>query len=58
MVYWRSVQPGPDGRRRSAVNLRLAEPDGVQQIPIDHFDGLTTQKDLPRDSRCVADYWF
>jgi hypothetical protein len=44
--------------RRIAVNLRLAEPAAVAQIPIDHFDGLSTFEDLPRDGRCVADYWF
>ena len=27
-------------------------------LPIDHFDGLDTFDDLPRDGRCVADYWF
>ena len=47
-----------EGRRRIAVNLRLAEPQAVAQIPIDHFDGLDTFEDLPRDGRCVADYWF
>jgi hypothetical protein len=46
------------GRLRIAVNLRLAEPEAVAQIPIDHFDGLDTFDDLPRDGRCVADYWF
>jgi hypothetical protein len=30
----------------------------VAPIPIDHFDGLTAFQDLPRDGRCVADYWF
>jgi hypothetical protein len=40
------------------VNLRLAEPEAVAQIPIDHFDGLNSFEDLPRDGRCVADYWF
>jgi imidazolonepropionase-like amidohydrolase len=24
---------------------------------IDHFDGLNTFSDLPRDGKCVADYW-
>jgi hypothetical protein len=40
------------------VNLRLAEPEPVAKIPIDHFDGLVRFEDLPRDGRCVADYWF
>lgn len=58
MAYWRALQVAQDGRRRIAVNLRLAEPDAVAAIPIDHFDGLNTFEDLPRDGRCVADYWF
>ena len=58
IAYWRSLQPGEDGRRRIAVNLRLAEPEAVAQVPIDHCDGLNTFQDLPRDGRCVADYWF
>ncbi|MCB1381174.1 MAG: GFA family protein [Alphaproteobacteria bacterium] len=58
VAYWRALAPGPDGRRRIAVNLRLAEPEAVAEIPIDHFDGLDTFDDLPRDGRCVKDYWF
>ncbi len=56
--HWRGLEPGNDGRRRIAVNLRLAEPDAVAAIPIDRFDGLGAFEDLPRDGRCVADYWF
>jgi len=57
-VFWRGQQLDEQSRRRIAVNLRLAEPDTVREIPIDHFDGLDTFEDLPRDGRCVADYWF
>ena len=58
LAYWRALKSGADGRRRIAVNLRLAEPEAVAQVPIDHFDGLVAFEDLPRDGRCVADYWF
>jgi hypothetical protein len=58
VVCWRGRETNEAGRRRTAVNLRLAEPEAVAQIPIDHFDGLDTFDDLPRDGRCVADYWF
>ena len=58
VAYWRSLQPNDEGRRRIAVNLRLAEPDAVAQIPIQRFDGLDRWEDLPSDGRCVADYWF
>lgn len=59
VAYWRASEPAADGRRRIAVNLRLAErPEQVAALPIDHFDGLDTFDDLPRDGRCVKDYWF
>jgi hypothetical protein len=44
--------------RRIAVNLRLTDPEAVAQLPIDHFDGLESFEDLPRDGRCVGDCWF
>lgn len=58
VAYWRGRQLDEQGRRRIAVNLRLAEPEAVAAIAIDRFDGLDTFEDLPRDGRCVADYWF
>jgi len=58
VAYWRGLQLDKEGRRRIAVNLRLAEPEVVAQIPIDHFDGFDAFEDLPRDGRCVKDYWF
>lgn len=58
MAYWRALEADEAGRRRIAVNLRLAEPDAVAGIPIDHFDGLVAFADLPRDGRCVRDCWF
>lgn len=58
VAFWRGLQKDKEGRLRIAVNIRLAEPDAVAQIPVDHFDGLNTFEDLPRDGRCVADYWF
>jgi hypothetical protein len=58
VAYWRGLQPKQNGRRRIAVNLRLAEPKNVGTIGIVHFDGLETWRDLPGDGRCVADMWF
>ena len=58
VAYWRASAPGEDDRRRIAVNLRLAEPEVVGSIIVDHFDGLDSWKDLPRDGRCVGDMWF
>jgi hypothetical protein len=58
VAYWRAIKPREDRRHRIAVNLRLAEPEAVGAIVIDHFDGLVSFDDLPRDGRCVADIWF
>ena len=58
VICWRGLRPGSDGRRRIAVNLRLAPPEAFADLPIDHFDGLDTFEDLPRDGRCVRDLWF
>lgn len=58
VAYWLALKADTEGRRRIAVNLRLSEPDPVGHVPIDHFDGLDTFDDLPRDGRCVADYGF
>ena len=58
MAYWRSLEPNEEGRRRIAVNLRLTEPGPIADLPIDHFDGLETWEDLPRDGRCIKDLWF
>jgi len=58
VISWRGLSLDAQGRRRTAVNLRLTEPDAVAHLPIDHFDGFGTFDDLPRDGRCVADMWF
>lgn len=58
-VSWRMSSPDAEGRRRCAVNLRLVDdPPAVMHYPIDHFDGLDTFDDLPRDHRTVKDMWF
>ena len=58
VTHWQWQRPNAEGRRRMGVNVRMCEPDAVANIPIDHFDGLNAFEDLPRDGRCVADYWF
>ena len=55
---WRGLRSSSSGRTRVAVNVRLAPPEAVADLPIDHFDGLDTFDDLPRDGRCVRDLWF
>jgi hypothetical protein len=58
VAYWKGLRLEEAGRRRMAVNLRLTEPEAIASVPIDHFDGLDSFDDLPRDGRCVSDYWF
>ena len=58
LVSWRGMKPMEDGRTRIAVNLRLAEPQDVADIPLQRFEGLHSFEDLPRDGRRVADMWF
>lgn len=58
VLSWRGLTPMPDGRRRMAVNVRLAPPEAVAALPVDHLDGLDTFKHLPGHGRCVRDLWF
>lgn len=55
---WRERAAGADGRRRCAVNLRLAEPQEVAAVPVDRGDGLASFDRLPGEGRCVGDYGF
>lgn len=58
VLCWRGLKLHEGGRRRIAVNLRLADPEAVAALPIEHFDGLETFHDLPPDGRRVRDLWF
>lgn len=58
VVAWRGLRLDEGGRRRVAVNIRLADPSAVADLPIDHFDGLDSFEDLASDGRRVRDMWF
>ncbi|WP_421723285.1 GFA family protein [Bauldia sp.] len=58
LTHYIATGPGEDGKRWTGVNLRMLEPDAIADLPIDHFDGLDTWDDLPRDGRTVRDMWF
>jgi hypothetical protein len=58
ITHWRGLEPDKNGLRRIAVNLRLADPEKIEAIILDHFDGLSTFTDLGRDGRCIRDLWF
>jgi len=55
VAYWITPKAGDDGRYYLAVNLRLAEPKDIADIPINYFDGLDEFKPVPKDGRCIAD---
>lgn len=57
VLAWRGLRLETDGRRRMAVNLRLAPPEAVAELTVDHFDGLDSFDDLPSRGRCVRDLW-
>lgn len=59
IVYYKSNSDDELGRRRAAVNVRMiSDPEKIQNLPIDHFEGLETFEDLPRDGRTVCDLWY
>lgn len=58
VTHYITTAAGEDGRHRTAVNLRITDPGPIFDLPIDHFDGHETFKDLPRDARTVRDMWF
>lgn len=46
------------GSKLAAVNLRLSDPLLVGDLPIRHFEGHESFKELPSDGRSVKDLWF
>jgi hypothetical protein len=58
VAYWRGLKLRDDGRRRGGVNLRMAEPEAVATIPIEHFDGFNWREPTLIDGRCVGDMWY
>ena len=47
-----------EGGGRCAVNLRLADPTAVADVPVRRFDGFDTWESLPTDGRTVGKVWF
>lgn len=46
------------GHNRAAVNVRMSDPSQVSELPIRHFEGHSSFKELPSDARKVRDMWF
>lgn len=59
IAYYMANANDEKGRFRIAVNVRMiSDPDKIAALPIDHFEGLISFEDLPRDQRCVKDLWY
>ena len=58
LVAWRGLRLDDKGRRRMAVNLRLADPAAVADVPVKHLDGLETWRVVERPAQCVGQMWF
>ena len=52
IAYWRGLLTRHMGRRRIAD-----DPKAVAAIPLEHFDGFETFKDLRQDKKYVGDVW-
>ncbi|MEM7220591.1 MAG: GFA family protein [Pseudomonadota bacterium] len=55
--YWRGNGLNDEGRQPMAVNLRLAAPADIADIPLRRFDGRDSWSTLPDDGRTVRDLW-
>ena len=59
ICFYKAKNKNQSGQIRIAVNLRMIDdPKLIENLPMDHFEGLETFEDLPRDHRCVKDMWF
>ena len=58
ITHYRALKPDAKGHVRTALNLRMAEPDKWAHLPIRHWEGLKTFTSLGQDGRTVGDMWF
>lgn len=58
VTHYRALKPDAEGRVRTAVNLRMAEPDAVAALPVFRWEGLHSFSGLGQDGRSAADVWF
>ncbi|HXS07441.1 MAG TPA: hypothetical protein VN723_11670 [Rhizomicrobium sp.] len=58
VTHYRAFKPDAEGRIRTAVNLRMAEPEAIAGLPVRHWEGLHSFTSLGQDGRSVADMWF
>jgi hypothetical protein len=58
VTHYRAMKADPEGRIRTAVNLRMAEPDAVARLLVHRWEGLHSFASLGQDGRRTADLWF
>jgi hypothetical protein len=47
----------PEAPRAASYTTRMGTTGGGRRIVVDHFDGLGSFENLPRDNRRVGDMW-
>lgn len=59
LAYYLANKPDQEGNIKIAVNIRMAiNPEQVQDLRIDQFDGHDKFEDLPSTGKRVKDLWF
>ncbi|MDA7949662.1 MAG: GFA family protein [Hyphomicrobiaceae bacterium] len=58
VTHYVARNPDDDGQHWTAVNLRMTELDLISEVPIRHFDGHDSWKELLKDGRTIKDMWF
>jgi len=58
VTHYITTAPEADGRVLAAVNLRMADPEQIKELPVERFEGLHSFDYLPDDGSTVRDKWF
>lgn len=58
VTFWEALTPDENGRTRIGVNLRMAEPGAISDLPVKRLDGLDTWEVLSDGDRCVGSFLF
>jgi hypothetical protein len=58
IIAWRGLDAAPDGRRRMAINLRLADPGAVRHLPLRRFDGADSWEQAAAPGHVIGDLWL
>lgn len=59
VIKWSMNKLTKSGKLKCAINARsIDDPKLIEDIKLEHFDGLDTFEDLPLDGKCIKDIWF